>query len=822
MKHRTLLIFMVILSLLMIPVPAAASPMIADDITNAQENDQGNHTLNMELIDMFNSLPDGHHDNYAGSQSPFFCRAEGWAADPDDRAADLNIRIFSDGAEIAQTVADAFRPDLADAGVCQDGTCSFSVSLWGLISPDVEHVIFVQAQDAQTGEWATLYDTPRTLNCFTPQAQSFSVNSTADGADANPGDLVCETFMPGECTLRAAMTEANASPGLDTITFNIPGVGPHTISPSYGFEGIFEPIIIDGTTQPGFAGTPLIELDGSNAGPDAYGMVIQAGSSTIRGLVINRFALNGIDIAVGGGNTIQGNYIGTDLSGTIDRGNGGNGISIAQGSAGNLIGGTSAGAGNLISSNGEFGIIIVDPGSDANRIEGNLIGTDVTGMVDLGNSSVGVVIGGEASNNVVGGTDPGSRNLISGNDSAGIHIDTVGSTGNLVQGNYIGTDPTGTFSIANVYEGVFIGGGASNNVVGGTAAGAGNLISGNDGNGVTIIDFGSTGNVVQGNYIGTDASGTALLANDGQGVAIFSGAANNLIGGVTSQERNIISGNSDNGIVIYGQGASGNTVQGNYIGTDVSGTRALGNIGYGIFIGSAAVDNTVGGLTAGTRNLISGNSEHGIGIFDDGTTGNVVQGNYIGTDASGTLPLGNSRSGIALGDALNNTVGGTAANAGNIIAFNNESGVVFYNSSENAIFSNSIHSNIGLGIDLGDDGVTSNDLADADAGPNNLQNFPIISSVQRKNKGLEVHGVLLSTPNTSFRLEFFSNNTCDPTGYGEGETYLGSAEVKTRMTGLTTFKIPLPVLSTEGKFMTLTATDPAGNTSEFSPCIMVK
>jgi titin len=387
-----------------------------------------------------------------------------------------------------------------------------------------------------------------------------------------------------------------------------------------------------------------------------------------------------------------------------------------------------------------------------------LIGTDVTGTVDLGNSSVGVVIGGEASNNLVGGTDPGSRNLISGNDSAGIHIDTVGSTGNLVQGNYIGTDPTGTFSIANVYEGVFIGGGASNNVVGGTAAGAGNLIS----------------------------------------------------------------GNSDNGIVIYGQGASGNTVQGNYIGTDVSGTRALGNIGYGIFIGSAAVDNTVGGLTPGTRNLISGNSEHGIGIFDDGTTGNVVQGNYIGTDASGTLPLGNSRSGIALGDALNNTVGGTAVNAGNIIAFNNESGIVFYNNSENAIFSNSIHSNIGLGIDLGDDGVTANDLTDADAGPNNLQNFPIISSVQRKNKGLEVHGTLLSTPNTSFRLEFFINNTCDPTGYGEGETYLGSAEVKTRITGLTTFKILLPALSTEGKFMTVTATDPTGNTSEFSPCIMVK
>jgi CSLREA domain-containing protein len=252
----------------------------------------------------------------------------------------LNVKIFSDGVEVAQTVADTLRPDLAIAGVCTGGTCSFSVNLWDLISPDTDHLITVQAQDVQTGEWSNLYDTLRTLDCFTPKVQALIVNSTSDNADANPGDGVCETFEPGECTLRAAIVESNAKPGTDTINFDIPGPGPYTISPGYGFDFISDPVVIDGTTQPGFTGSPLIELNGSNAGPDAFGIVIFAGSSTVRGLVINRFALTGLDIDVNGNNTIQGNYIGTDLTGTVDLGNGVNGLAVSQGSGDNLIGGT--------------------------------------------------------------------------------------------------------------------------------------------------------------------------------------------------------------------------------------------------------------------------------------------------------------------------------------------------------------------------------------------------------------------------------------------------------------------------------------------------
>jgi CSLREA domain-containing protein len=336
------------------------------------------------------------------------------------------------------------------------------------------------------------------------RALAFTVNSTGDAEDVSQGDGVCETWTPGECTFRAAIMEANASPGTDTISFNIPGEGPHTISPSYGLDFIFDPIIIDGTTQPGFSGIPIIELDGSQAGPDAYGIVIHAGSSTVRGLVINRFALTGIDLDVNGDNIIQGNYIGTDLTGTVDLGNGANGVAISQGSSGNLIGGTANGAGNVIAFN------------------------------------------------------------------------------------------------------------------------------------------------------------------------------------------------SVNGIVLAGD--------------------------------------------AGTRNAIS---------------------------------------------------------------------------------SNSIHSNGDLGIDLGWDGVTLYDLFDLDSGANNLQNSPVLTMVKNTGKGTVVQGVLVSRANTDFSLEFFNGESCDPSGYGEGQTYLGSVQLRTNTIGRASFRITLPTSFAADGFVTATATDSANNTSEYSNCMMV-
>ena len=180
MKRRTFIVVSIVLSLLLIAaLPVSASALAVNGIPHSRDSAQMQQITH--LADIVNALPDGSHDNFAGTQNQFFCRAEGWAADPDDRSLDLNIRIFSDGVEVAQTIADTFRQDLADAGVCTGGTCSFSVDLWDLISPDADHLITVQAQDAQTGEWSNLYGTPRTLNCFEENVLPYGFHDAAEG-----------------------------------------------------------------------------------------------------------------------------------------------------------------------------------------------------------------------------------------------------------------------------------------------------------------------------------------------------------------------------------------------------------------------------------------------------------------------------------------------------------------------------------------------------------------------------------------------------------------------------------------------------------------
>src|SRR5688572_19744251 len=162
MKRQTVFVAIALLSLLLtVTFPASASSLAA--YLPAQPS----RTVGTELSAFVNNLPEGFHEfHFEGRQNQFSCFAVGWAADPDDRTVDLNIRIFSDGVEVAQTVAGLFRPDLEEAGVCSGGTCHFSVDLWGLITPDVDHVILAQAQDVQTGEWVDLSLSPRTLNCF--------------------------------------------------------------------------------------------------------------------------------------------------------------------------------------------------------------------------------------------------------------------------------------------------------------------------------------------------------------------------------------------------------------------------------------------------------------------------------------------------------------------------------------------------------------------------------------------------------------------------------------------------------------------------------
>lgn len=523
---------------------------------------------------------------------------------------------------------------------------------------------------------------------------------------------VINTNDSGAGSLRQAITDANGMGG-GTINFNIPGSGVHTISPLSAFPTITQTVVIDGYTQPGSSANTnpptqpinaviLIELSGTMAG-NVAGLTINANDCTVRGLVINSFQHDGIDICTDF-NTIGGNFIGTNPAGTA---------ALPNGSEGNG----------------------------------------------------GVILGfcGTFSNNTIGGTTPLARNLISGNIGAGVSM-------------------AGTF------------------------------------------------NGVQGNFIGTDVTGTLPLGNTGVGV-VNDGIVNS-IGGNTEAFRNVIAAN-DRGITL-GNGF-GNTVQGNFIGTDRTGTVALPNPNSGVSI-NAGSSNIVGGLTtapgAPPGNLISGNGGVGVSVFTSGASGTLIQGNIIGADITGTQPLGNDQGVFIAGH--DTSVGGTITSARNIIAFNgsqcsvNDAGIVVSGDSaiRNAVLGNSIFSNGGLGIDLtiafdGNCGVTANDNCDVDNGPNNLQNYPVITSVFSGGGTTTILGSLNSAPSTTFRVEFFDNPQCDSPGNGEGQTFIGESDIPTDANCNATINVTVPVTLQSGHVVTATATDPANNTSEFSQCAVV-
>jgi titin len=275
----------------------------------------------------------------------------------------------------------------------------------------------------------------------------------------------------------------------------------------------------------------------------------------------------------------------------------------------------------------------------------NFIGTDVTGTQNLGNSVAGLQTACVSAGNKIGGTSASARNVISGN-THGVWL--ICTHGDVVQGNFIGTDVTGTFALANYFAGVDIRGG-DENTIGGTTAGAGNLISGNGDEGV-LIQLGSSKNLVQGNFIGTDVTGTKPLGNNKDGVRIVRGSSSdNVIGGTTpaigmTGAGNVISSNGRNGVAIE-DGAPNNQVLGNLIGTDFTGTNGLGNHEDGVLIENAH-DNRIG--DDGARNIISGNHDFGVQINHGGSFDTEVLGNYIGTDVNGTAALGNALDGVII------------------------------------------------------------------------------------------------------------------------------------------------------------------------------
>jgi uncharacterized repeat protein (TIGR01451 family) len=621
---------------------------------------------------------------------------------------------------------------------------------------------------------------------------------------------VLNTNDKGPGSLRQAMLDSEGTPSSiavpNKIVFNIPGSDPgrdpgtgvFTISPLSRLPGIFEPVIIDGYTQPGAKpntngiGSPinakiLIEIEGSQAGRPTSGFVTYARNCTFRGLAINRFVTKlqrGVKSFFFDGDAIEFNFI-------------------------------------------------------EGRVEGCFIGTDATGTIARGNEVLGIAS--FDSNNHIGGTQPAQRNLISGNGGAG--IGTASSTsGVTVEGNFIGTDISGAKGLPTnilTVEGfsLFSGGvdiGANQNVVGGTTAASRNIISGNAGHGVEILRVSDAGsgasgqnNLIEGNYIGTDLTGKKAVPNGGDGVYILGN--NNTIGGTTPAARNIISGNIDAGVhfdeVL-------NVVQGNFIGTDVTGLQPLGNTN-GIYASSFL--NTVGGTTANSGNLISGNVQSGILLDHDETT---VAGNSIGLDLN-DAPLGNGGDGVTIRGLPNSGQGaplgnGNVINGGNMIAFNGASGVSISSfatgaGAGNTISGNSIFSNRLLGIDLvggseSANGVTANHAGGPIANtPNRLQNYPVLTSAVSSGGSTVIKGTLNSAASTGYTIDFYSNEGGDPSGFGEGQDFVGSTTTTTDANGNTSFTLSVPK-SLGGLFISATATTPSpgfGNdTSEFSKFIL--
>jgi photosystem II stability/assembly factor-like uncharacterized protein len=655
------------------------------------------------------------------------------------------------------------------------------------------------------------------FNPSSPTVNNLSSDQTVNFTAMRQDIMVNNTNDAGGNSLREAITLANATPGKDRITFNIPGAGVHTITLNTVLPDIVEPVSIDASTQPGYTGFPLVELSGSNistftGGP---GLNITGGDSLVRALVINGFGGSGIVLSGGGNNHIDGCYIGLDATGTVKRSNGGNGVSI-QNSSSNVVGGAAPAQGNVVSANGGDGVSI--NGAD-NRVIGNFIGTDVTGTQKFDNlgsgNGWGVRVGDfnpqTSTNNVVGGTEPSAGNLISGNQAGGV---LAAGAGTVVQGNRIGTNAAGTGKLPN---GVGVKSTGANIVVGGNSIAARNVISGN-GTGAQLETFFLNASVsFKGNYVGTDPTGNIAVGNV---VGVSAAGRGVVVGGAGPGEGNLISGSEGPGIAL---GGSGVTVKGNLIGTDASGASALGN-GTGIDFESSQC--VVGGAESGARNVISGNS-FGIsigGTVSFGGTSNVIRGNIIGLNAAGNAPIPNTFYGVNLIDGSDNTFGGDAPGEGNTIAFNGAAGVRVNSFAFNNSFrGNSIFSNARLGIDLidlttGEEGLTRNDTGDADDGANHLQNFPLVASFGNAGGSINVKGTLNSKPSTQFKIDFYSNAACDASGNGEGARPLGNTQVTTDAAGNASFDVTLAGQLAQGRVVTATATDPQGNTSEFSPC----
>jgi parallel beta-helix repeat protein len=588
-----------------------------------------------------------------------------------------------------------------------------------------------------------------------------TVNTVDELPDLVNADGLCLTAA-GTCSLRAAIMVANSTTEPDTISFDIPGPGPHAIivgGPAVDgkdLPAITSPTVIDATTEPDHRGAPVVELRPAPTTRDYFdGLHLTEGApgSVVRGLAITTFS-DGIDVEADGA-VIEGNYLGIHLP------------------------------------------FPTDPWDDP----GSVSGISVT-----------------ADDVVIGGPSEAQRNVIA-NSEDGIWV-AGGSNRLVVENNFIGTDPSGSVAQGNSYSGVYLSSGSHARIVR-------NVVSGNY-EGIELSYDARSAEVV-GNLVGTDSSGLNAIPNEYAGIYVQgpwdSDATLGLrIGGSSDTDRNIIAGNGASGIDLYD--ASGVSVENNFVGLNAEG-EPLGNLGDGISC-TECMDIDV------IDNVISDNGDGGIHIHEwtQFVSENVFQANLIGTDPTGApvSGYGNTGAGVHLEGASGNLIGGTPAE-GNIVAQNGQGGILIHERTfsdtlyfvpavANTVSGNQILQNGGLGIDLGNDGVTPNDPGDGDSGANLSQNHPVLTRAFTHGNSTKIEGTLDSAPG-SYNVELFLSDGCDPSAFSEGTTTLAVVDVTVAPSGATAWSLILHEPLAAGTALTATATDQSGNTSEFSTCTAV-
>jgi hypothetical protein len=659
--------------------------------------------------------------------------------------------------------------------------------------------------------WLALLGVTLLVALLTPgiaRADIFTVDTTAD---AGAGSL--------RATIEAANAHLNPSSGPDEIHFALAGTPPFTIEPQLDLPFITDPVVIDGETQPGYSDRPLVEIRSPQVqAVNFIGLRLAIGGNTIRGLAIDGYSF-GANLMIrpddalpcdhcDDDNLIEDDYVGLDPNGLPGPAGGSVDVQI-YGSSRNTI------RDNRIAAVSAAMIWILPLFANGrvvyasdNVIEGNFIGTTTDGSalapgfqgsgIEL-DRTVGTRIGGTGGG-APGGACTGSCNLIA-TSSPGVGISSSGDTGVIIEGNLIGTDITGTEALSVQTSGVSVEDSAHVQI-------KRNLISGHEVG--LALDFnigGSSDVAITGNYVGTDASGTKSLGNPFVTYGVIVGdplpgevtIGGGPLGSSCTDPCNLISGNTEAGLLLGLNGHLGlrvenSIVRGNFIGTDVDGQRVAG-LGNGIGVGVTSSDNTI------EENLIYSSAGDGVSVFGNA---NTIERNVIAYSTVAGVSVGSTPGWLP------------PCCSGNLIR-------------SNQIFAN------GFGIDLlkpggcgpfsCGKGPTPNDLGDGDGiddGANELQNFPVITSALSGGGETTISYSLNSHPNTRYRLEFFANDACDDSGFGEGQTVIASTDITTDAGGNYSSAASFPTPFGAGPVVTATATDPANNTSEFSACLTLE